>query len=240
MTLLTDKDLKKGQRLLQLRLQLGLTQTEFGEKLTRNGKVVSQNYLSAIEQGRKKLGDDVQSRIEARFNVRRQWLDEGVGAMFTDESNEPTTEQQLRIKAAIGSMTLPPIKTTRQSGNLTWVAVRERGAFLRSPIGSGTMRRTPFPLLNEDAWAFEVAESSMAPLFPHGAWLICSLLPSYQDMVTGMSYVIQLADQLLFAEYNGMAEGVYRFRFVNSLELLEVAASQFVCVFHVELKLTKP
>ena len=58
---------EKGKRVLALRLEKKLSQTEFGRMLTRNGKNVSQNYLSAIESGRKPLGDDVQARIEARF-----------------------------------------------------------------------------------------------------------------------------------------------------------------------------
>ena len=238
MTTLSDREQKKGQRVLQLRLQLGLNQTDFGAKLTRNNKPVSQNYISAIEQGRKKLGDDVQSRIEARFNVRRQWLDEGVGAMLTDEAVEPTTEQQLRLKAALGSFNLPNIKT-KGAGNLTWVAVRERGAFLRGQGDTANLRRTPFPILPDNVWAFEVADNRMLPVYALGSWVICSQLESALYMVSGVSYAIQTSDHLMVAVFKGKAEEDYQFEFTNEAEIVNLNTSVLAHIYHIEFKLLK-
>jgi transcriptional regulator with XRE-family HTH domain len=234
---LSDADIQKGNRVLILRNALGLTQTEFGQKLMRAGKPVSQNYLSAIEQGRKKLGDDVQSRIEARFNVRQQWLEYGIGEMIQEGAIVPTTEQQLRVKSALQN--IPAIKP-RSTGNLVWVSARDRGAFLRTDGDSATLPRTSFPPYRESIWAFEVTELSMLPNYPPGCWIVASRLVNPHDMVSGVVYGIQTINQFVLAQFIGVNEGLCQFQFTSSSNSLTVNPDSIRHAYHIEFRVAKP
>ena len=64
-------------RLKFLRKQLGLTQTEFAEKLG-----IKQSTYSSIESGRYKLTDRYISQICMVFNVNENWIRNGEGAIF--------------------------------------------------------------------------------------------------------------------------------------------------------------
>lgn len=68
-------------RIKAIRLELGLTQTEFGEKLG-----ISQNYVWMIEKGDRTPSDRTLSDICRVFNVDPYWLDTGEGEMFRSES----------------------------------------------------------------------------------------------------------------------------------------------------------
>lgn len=65
------------ERLKKLRNVLGLTQTEFAEKLC-----IKQSAYSSIESGKTKLNDRYISQICMVFNVNEHWLRTGEGSIF--------------------------------------------------------------------------------------------------------------------------------------------------------------
>ena len=65
------------ERLKKLRTILGLTQTEFAEKLH-----IKQSAYSSIESGKTKLNDRYISQICMTFDVNEHWLRTGEGSIF--------------------------------------------------------------------------------------------------------------------------------------------------------------
>ena len=74
-----------NERIKELRKALGLTQEKFGEKIG-----VRQNTVAQYEMGRNIPIDSVINLICREFGVRKEWLLNGSGPMYTtmDESDE--------------------------------------------------------------------------------------------------------------------------------------------------------
>lgn len=70
-----------NERIKSIRLKLGLTQSEFGEKIG-----ISQNYVWMIEKGDRVPSDRTVADICRVFNVDPCWLETGEGEMFRAES----------------------------------------------------------------------------------------------------------------------------------------------------------
>lgn len=70
-------------RIKTLRQALGLTQTEFGEKVG-----VTRGVIYNLDSGITQLRDPLLSLVCSVFNVRREWLETGSGEMF----EQPDTE----------------------------------------------------------------------------------------------------------------------------------------------------
>ncbi len=70
------------KRLKQLRKYLGLTQTEFGEKIGVKGNTVT-NY----ENGRRTLSEQTIKSICREFNVSYAWLVDGIEPMLSETDN---------------------------------------------------------------------------------------------------------------------------------------------------------
>ena len=73
-----------NQRIKEVRLHLGLNQSEFGERLAVTGAAISR-----IEAGNREASNQVVLAICREFNVREQWLRTGEGEMF-----QPKTRKQ--------------------------------------------------------------------------------------------------------------------------------------------------
>lgn len=74
-----------GERIKELRKSLGLTLEEFGKKLG-----VGKSAISNIENGSRNLTDQMSLSIRREFNVREEWLRDGIGEMF-----EPAAADEL-------------------------------------------------------------------------------------------------------------------------------------------------
>lgn len=74
-----------GERIKDLRKSLGLTLEEFGKKLG-----VGKSAISNIENGSRNLTDQMLLSIHREFNVRKEWLRDGIGEMF-----EPAAADEL-------------------------------------------------------------------------------------------------------------------------------------------------
>lgn len=73
----------ENERVRELRKILGLTLEKFGERLG-----VKKNAISAIENGRNSLTDQMTKAICREFNVDYIWLTTGEGEMFIDTDDD--------------------------------------------------------------------------------------------------------------------------------------------------------
>lgn len=72
-----------NNRIVQLRKSREWTQDEFAEKMG-----ISKNYVSLIENGKKKPSDRLISDICREFNVNEKWLRDGIGDMYDIPDDE--------------------------------------------------------------------------------------------------------------------------------------------------------
>lgn len=73
----------ENERVRELRKTLGLTLEKFGERLG-----VKKNAISAIENGRNSLTDQMTKAICREFRVDYIWLTTGEGEMFVDTDDD--------------------------------------------------------------------------------------------------------------------------------------------------------
>lgn len=73
----------QGERVREVRKNLGLTLEKFGEKLG-----VKKNAISQIENGRNSLTDQMTRAICREFSVDYIWLTTGDGEMFVDSDDD--------------------------------------------------------------------------------------------------------------------------------------------------------
>lgn len=73
----------ENERVRELRKTLGLTLEKFGERLG-----VKKNAISAIENGRNSLTDQMTKSICREFSVDYMWLTTGEGEMFIDTDDD--------------------------------------------------------------------------------------------------------------------------------------------------------
>lgn len=73
----------ENERVRELRKTLGLTLEKFGERLG-----VKKNAISAIENGRNSLTDQMTKAICREFGVDYIWLTTGEGEMFVDADDD--------------------------------------------------------------------------------------------------------------------------------------------------------
>lgn len=72
-----------NERIRELRTELGLNQSEFGERIG-----VKKSVVSTMESGRTNLTARNTDLICKEFNVSREWLLNGTGEMFLPESSD--------------------------------------------------------------------------------------------------------------------------------------------------------
>ncbi len=77
-----------NDRFFELRIKLGLKQGELADVLG-----VTKASVSQIESGKIGVSKKVRLILLQEYNVNPQWLDEGIGTMFMEESHEKELEQ---------------------------------------------------------------------------------------------------------------------------------------------------
>ena len=70
-------DKKLGERLIELRSALGLTQEEFAQKIR-----VSKGYITSLERSHRELNDRLIKLISDTFSASENWFKTGKGRMF--------------------------------------------------------------------------------------------------------------------------------------------------------------
>ena len=78
------------ERIKYIRKEIGLTQTEFGEKIGVKGNTVT-NY----ETGLRNPTDAVIRSICREFDVNEEWLRNGTGEMFVQKSKDEQIAEML-------------------------------------------------------------------------------------------------------------------------------------------------
>ena len=68
-----------NKRLKELRMKLGMSQAELGEVIG-----ISNFAISSIERGERNLTERNLSLICEKLKVNRDWLEKGIGKMFSD------------------------------------------------------------------------------------------------------------------------------------------------------------
>lgn len=81
----------ENERVKELRRTRGLTQSEFGEKLG-----VQNSAISKIERGENIVTDQMRLLISREFNVREEWLRDGVGPMEIQRNRSDEIEHFLQ------------------------------------------------------------------------------------------------------------------------------------------------
>jgi len=72
-------DKKLGERLIELRTALGLTQEEFAHKIR-----VSKGYITSLERSHRELNSRLIKLISDTFGANEDWIKTGKGKMFTE------------------------------------------------------------------------------------------------------------------------------------------------------------
>lgn len=72
-----------GERVKQARKHLGLTTTEFGERIG-----VTNASISMMENGKTNVTDRTILAIEKEYGVRGKWLKTGAGKMFVEKRQD--------------------------------------------------------------------------------------------------------------------------------------------------------
>ena len=72
-----------NERVRELRKALGLTQTEFGDRVS-----VSQGHLTSVETGARAVTDKFIKLLHLEFGASELWLRTGEGEMFDDQGDE--------------------------------------------------------------------------------------------------------------------------------------------------------
>lgn len=80
----------QNERVKEIRKSLGLTLEKFGERLG-----VKKNAISAIENGRNSLTDQMTKAICREFGVDCIWLTTGEGEMFIEKTKDEQIEEML-------------------------------------------------------------------------------------------------------------------------------------------------
>lgn len=102
-----------NERIKQIRLHLGLNQTELGKRLG-----VTNGAVSKVEAGDNSVSSQFLSALLREFNINKEWLETGKGEMFAETtlakrakkavSTRLTTDNEFILKtfAALGEMSV--------------------------------------------------------------------------------------------------------------------------------------
>ena len=77
-----------NERVRELRKKLGMSQTEFAERIA-----LSQSHLTSVELGKKSVTDRTIKLICSEFNVSEDWLRTGKEPMFIEMDEEDKFSQ---------------------------------------------------------------------------------------------------------------------------------------------------
>lgn len=75
--------MEKNERIKELRQALGLTLEKFGEPLG-----VTRSSISHLEKGTRQLTNQLSTAIIRVYNVNPEWLENGIGEMFTTKDRD--------------------------------------------------------------------------------------------------------------------------------------------------------
>lgn len=102
-----------NERIKCLRKELGLTQSEFGQKID-----VKQSYMALLEKGSKPVTPKIVKSICLEYGVNQEWLETGMGEMFkSDPESDDIIELYDQIKDKIPRRMLKQVKQFLEKAN---------------------------------------------------------------------------------------------------------------------------
>lgn len=157
-----------------LRDSLGLTQSEFGEKL--NIKTTAD-----IERGKTRITGEVVKELFKQYNINPLWL-------YGESKKKIVSTDQI----------LPKVISTNEMGEENILLVHEKAAAgYGQNIGDtqfyADLPAFTFPLFeyrNATFRGFQIAGDSMLPLVHPGDWVLAKAVPSIEDIKEEQVYVI--------------------------------------------------
>lgn len=166
----------RGERLKMVRETLNLSQKEFAQRLNTD-----QSSLSAIESGRRNLGNRLANAISLEFNLNQDWLYSGLGEMFTRIHAVQDQSVGYRIRPnKVGAIPYYDIDVSAS-----------RLSFF-SDISSETPSAFfEIPFLEDCDFAIKVYGDSMYPKFNNGDVIVCKEVSHWANyMVYGEVYLV--------------------------------------------------
>jgi len=178
-------------RLKELRKDLKLTQTEFGEKIGKSLQAIQQ-----YEYGIRNINESLILLICKIFNVNREWLVDGVGNIFINQSkileNSITVKYYQDIRAAAGYGEYNEVET-----------------YIDYPLYIGDDID-----YNNDS-IIEISGTSMTPTLMDSDRVLVNMKP-IETLMLDKIYLILTDDLLLVKRYAGALENSYIFSSDNS------------------------
>ena len=117
-----------GERVKAIRVQVGLTQKDFAERIG-----ISAPSVARIESGENNPAERTVRLICHEFNVSEAWLVEGVGEMFRSES---PAEAVLRVMAGEDEVAKAIFLALAEAPPEHWEAFRQYALRLKSHLDS--------------------------------------------------------------------------------------------------------
>ena len=84
-------------RIKELRIELGLTQAKFAERVA-----IVASFISEIEGGVREINERAIRLIIAEYNVNENWLRHGQGSMFNEDMSAKVSEAMGLFKSLDG------------------------------------------------------------------------------------------------------------------------------------------
>ena len=81
-----------NERIKQIRTHLNMTQIKFCKEIC-----ISQSSLGEIETGVRKVNDRIIQLISSQFNINKDWIKTGKGAMYSKEKADIRLEHLIEL-----------------------------------------------------------------------------------------------------------------------------------------------
>lgn len=177
-----------NNRLKMLRKSLGLTLSDFGEKI---GK--AQNTVSNYENGKRQIDTSILKLICSTFNVNPDWLLNGTGEMFLDDAS-----RQQEVSDIISIPYYPEVSAAAGSGALVY----DENSVKHLQISSAIINITT----GHNVCLINATGNSMQPVIDDRDLLLVDL--THKDFIDEGIYVVRLENTLLVKRLQKIPNGI--------------------------------
>ncbi|MBL6449504.1 LexA family transcriptional regulator [Fulvivirga sp. 29W222] len=185
--------MKKGtkfepKRITMLRELLQLSQVKFAEKIR-----ISQGALSQIESGKSQISLDTLRNLSNELNVNCNWVVNGVGEIFYDDTKQPdTTDKQkvfIDVKKANDLSLIPLVQEEAHAGYIDG---------FESPEYIKTLKVYQIPGFENGSYRlFEIDGESMIPTIYPREIVICEFIEDKELVENGTLCVVITKDGIV-------------------------------------------
>ena len=176
------------ERLKLLRKSLGLTQTEFGEKIG-----LSLRGIVKWEKGESKPQQSTIKALVSTFNVNPDWLLNGTGEMFLDNAS-----RQQEVSDIISIPYYPEVSAAAGSGALVY----DENSVKHLQISSAIINIST----GDNVCLINATGNSMQPVIDDRDLLLVDL--THKDFIDEGIYVVRLENTLLVKRLQKIPNGI--------------------------------